>query len=40
MNSGIVHLCVLVAAIGLAICIGHGREILVMLGLQSDERDQ
>jgi hypothetical protein len=35
----LVYSCVIAAGCLLCICIEHGRSILVMLGLQSDERE-
>ncbi len=39
MDSCLVIACVVVVGCFLCICIEHGKSILVMLGLQSDERD-
>ena len=39
MDRCIVISCVVVVGCALCICIEHGSSILVMLGLQSDERE-
>lgn len=39
MDRCIVYMCVVAAFCGAAIVIEHGRSILVMLGLQSDEME-
>lgn len=40
MDNCLVNACVVVVGCAACICIEHGKSILVMLGLQSDERDQ
>lgn len=40
MDRCLVYAIVVVVCCAVCICIEHGKSILVMLGLQSDERDQ